>query len=192
MEQQDAPAAATCHPEVPRGIWESLGVRDPSGYLGMTTFDSPRPLAEQHMPSIGEQIFWLVILAIPIACVSRTVVYEEIFREPRDWCKYKSERCASLLKRKFFYVFTCEYCFSHWVTLFFLILTRYKLLMPDWRGYLIAWFALIFVANAYLNLYSRLRVEITSEKKEIERKEKEIKRMDDGLEPVGAGPRERD
>jgi hypothetical protein len=42
-----------------------------------------------------------------------------------------------------------------------------------WRGYLIAFFALVFVANAYLNLYGRLRVDITSEKKAIEVKDKE-------------------
>jgi hypothetical protein len=144
------------------------------------------------MPPIGEQIFWLVILAIPIACITRTIVYEEVFREPRDWCKHKSQVCASLLKRKFFYIFICEYCFSHWVTLFFLWLTRFKLLLPDWRGYVIALFALVFMANAYLNLYSRLRVEITSEKKEIERKEKEIRKMDDEFEPAGAGSEERD
>src|SRR3954454_18181619 len=127
----------------------------------------------EPMP-IGHQIFWLFLLAGPIACVARTGVYEEIFREPREWCKQKSEACESFLARKFFYLFTCEYCFSHWVTLFFLVFTRFKLLIPDWRGYVIALFALVFVANAYLNLYSRLRVDITSEKKDIERKEKEI------------------
>lgn len=121
-----------------------------------------------------EQIFWLLILAIPIACVARTVVYEEIFREPRDWCKHKSEACSHLMQRKFFYLFTCEYCFSHWVTLFFLLLTGFKMLLPDWRGSLIAFFSLVFVANSYLNLYARLRIEITSEKKEVERIEKEI------------------
>src|SRR5688500_5555658 len=105
------------------------------------------------MLSWPEQIFWLLILAIPIACVARTVVYEEVFREPREWCKYKSETCRGLLARKFFYLFTCEYCFSHWVTIFFLIVTQFKLLLPDWRGYLISFFSLVFVANAYMNLY---------------------------------------
>ncbi|HEY7091457.1 MAG TPA: hypothetical protein VH518_25390 [Tepidisphaeraceae bacterium] len=123
---------------------------------------------------VSVQFFWLLILAIPIAAVSRTVVFEEIFREARDYCKNRSESCRSILTRKFFYVFTCEYCFSHWVTLFFLLLTRFKLLIDDWRGYIIAWFALVFVANIYLNLYSRLRVEITSEKKQIEKMETEI------------------
>jgi hypothetical protein len=128
--------------------------------------------------SIGQQIFWLVILAIPIATIARTVTAEEVFREPREWCAHKSKICRTFWARKFFYLFTCEYCFSHWVTLFFLFLTRFKLLIDDWRGYIIAWFALVLVANAYLNLYSRLRVDITSEKKDIERKEREIEKME--------------
>src|SRR5215208_3906048 len=111
--------------------------------------------------SVLRQLFWLLILAIPIACVARTVVYEEIFREPREWCKRNSENAQSIAKRKFFYLFTCEYCFSHYVTIFFLILTRFRLLIPDWRGYIIAFFGLVFVANAYMNLYARLKVDIT-------------------------------
>jgi hypothetical protein len=126
------------------------------------------------MKSIPEQIFWLLILAIPIACIARTIVFEEVFREPREWCEKKSERCRNLLERKFFYLFTCEYCFSHWVTLFFIILTRFKLLIDDWRGYIISFFALVFVANAYLNLYSRLRVDIHREKLETKRIEEEV------------------
>jgi hypothetical protein len=124
--------------------------------------------------NFGMQLFWLLILAIPIACVARTVVFEEVFREPREYCQHKSKTEPKLAKRKFFYLFTCEYCFSHYVTAFFLIVTRYQLLLPGWRGYLIAFFALVFVANAYLNLYGRLRVDITSEKKDIEVKEKQV------------------
>ncbi len=130
------------------------------------------------MNPLLHQIVALFVIAIPIACVARTVVFEEIFREPREWCKYKSENCASLLKRKFFYLFTCEYCFSHWVTLAALFVTRYKLMYDDWKGYVVAFFSLVFVANGYLNLYSRLRVDITSEKKVIEAREKEIEARD--------------
>jgi hypothetical protein len=121
-----------------------------------------------------QQIVGLFVLGIPIACVARTVVFEEVFREVREVCQRKSKACDSLLKRKFFYLFTCEYCFSHYVTVFFLVVTRYKLMYDDWRGYLIAFFSLVFVANAYMNLYSRLRIDITSEKKEIEVKEHQI------------------
>ncbi len=128
-----------------------------------------------HDDNLWQQIFWLLILAIPIACIARTVVFEDVFREPREYCERMSRQSESIPRRKFFYLFTCEYCFSHYVTVFFLLLTRYQLLLPGWRGYLIAFFALVFVANAYLNLYGRLRVDIASEKKEIEVKEKQVK-----------------
>ena len=126
------------------------------------------------MMSIGLQIAWLLVLSIPIACVAWTVTHEEVFRESREYCQGQCEKARSIFRRKFFYLFTCEYCFSHYVTIFFLILTRYHLLLDDWRGYVIAFFAVVFVANAYLNLYGRLRVDITSEKKNIEVKDKEI------------------
>ena len=135
--------------------------------------------------SVTRQIFWLLMLAIPIACVARTVVFEEIFREPREYCEHCAKTSQSFWKRKFFYLFTCEYCFSHYVTIFFLFFTRFKLLINDWRGYVLAFFALVFVANAYLNLYSRLRVDITSEKKDIERKEKDIEHKQKVIDSMG-------
>ena len=137
--------------------------------------------------SVTRQVFWLLMLAIPIACVARTVVFEEIFREPREYCVERSKSCRGLLQRKFFYLFTCEYCFSHYVTVFFLFFTRFRLLINDWRGYVLAFFALVFVANAYLNLYSRLRVDITSEKKDIERKEKDIEHKQKVIEKLSNG-----
>src|SRR3954447_26996209 len=121
-----------------------------------------------------QQLFWLLILAIPIACIARTVVFEEIFREAREFCHDKSKTCGNLLQRKFFYIFTCEYCFSHYVTIFFLFLTRFRLLLNDWRGYILAFFALVLVANSYLNLYSRLRVDIQQAKVETKKTEKEV------------------
>lgn len=124
--------------------------------------------------NIGEQLAALFILATPIASIAWTVTHEEVFREPRDWCKNRSESCNKLLQRKFFYLFTCEYCFSHYVTLFFLVLTRFKLLYADWRGYLIAEFALVWVANVYMNIYSRVRLDIKRERVEIAVQEKTI------------------
>ena len=124
--------------------------------------------------TIGGQVFWLLMLAIPIATISRTVVFEEIFREPREWCLSRSQTCRTFFQRKFFYVFTCEYCFSHYVTIFFLIVTRFKLLIDDWRGYVLSFFALVLVANVYLNLYSRLRVDIQQAKVETKKTEQEV------------------
>ena len=121
-----------------------------------------------------QQLLWLFVLAIPVACVAWTVTHEEVFREPREYCQRKCQDCQSLLRRKFFYLFTCEYCFSHYVALFFMFLTGFKLLLDDWRGYLIALFALVFVANVYMNFFSRLRVEIHIGKTEAKAKEQEI------------------
>lgn len=129
--------------------------------------------------TLAEQIIWLFLLAIPIACIAWTVTHEEVFREPRDYCVERSRNCRSLLQRKFFYLFTCEYCFSHYVAIFFLLLTRYRLLFDDWRGYLIAGFALVWVANQYMSLYGRLRLDIKSERVEIATKE-EIKKKIEG------------
>ncbi len=109
--------------------------------------------------TLGVQTAWLFLLAIPIACVAWTVTHEEIFREPREYCQTRVENAQSVLKRKFFYVWTCEYCFSHYVTAFFLVITRYKLLFDDWRGYLLAFFALPFIANAYIGLYAQAKLE---------------------------------
>jgi hypothetical protein len=124
--------------------------------------------------SVGDQLAFLFILALPVASIAWTVTHEEVFREPRDWCKDRSQTCNRVLQRKFFYLFTCEYCFSHYVTAFFLFLTRFKLLFTDWRGYLIGGFALVWVANVYMNIYSRVRLDIKRERVEIAVKEKDI------------------
>lgn len=126
---------------------------------------------------ISTQIIWLFVLAIPISCISWSVTHEEIFREPREWCSKKSETGHNLIIRKVFYLFTCEYCFSHYITLFFILLCDYKLLIEDWRGYLIAGFSLVFVANIYMSLFGLLRQTIKKEKvviKEIEKGDKNI------------------
>ena len=127
--------------------------------------------------NISQQLAFLFILALPIASVAWTVTHEEVFREPREYCKNRSESCNKLVQRKFFYLFTCEYFFSHYVTLLFLFITRFKLLYEDWRGYLISAFALVWVANFYMNIYSRVRLDIKKERVEIEATEKVLHRQ---------------
>lgn len=123
------------------------------------------------------QIIWLLLLAIPIACVAWTVTHEEVFREPREYCVRRSKEGKTLVARKFFYLFTCEYCFSHYVTIIFLFLTSYHLLMTDWRGYLIAGFALVYVANAYMSLFGLIRQDIAKEKAEIKCLNEEVEKL---------------
>jgi len=120
------------------------------------------------------QIIWLFILAIPIACVAWTVTHEEIFVEPREYCKKQSIEAKHLLQRKFFYIFTCEYCFSFYVTIFFLIVTKYQLLFDDWRGYLIAVFSLMWIANIYMSLFFNIKIGIRKGGIEAKVKEKEL------------------
>jgi hypothetical protein len=113
--------------------------------------------------SIAYQLFALAVLSAVVACISWTVTQEEIFREWREMCKDKSKTCRNIFQRKFFYVFTCEYCFSHWVTLLVLIFSGFRLLIDDWRGYVFAFFLIPWLANQWMSLYRRVRVEIKYE-----------------------------
>ena len=73
-----------------------------------------------------------------------------------------------LFSRKFFYLFTCEFCFSHWVTA--LSAAHHPLqaaVCTDWRGYLIAGFSLVWLANVYMSFFGRLRLEIREDRIEI-------------------------
>ena len=126
--------------------------------------------------SLTGQIVWLLLLALPIASISWTITHEEVFREPREFCQRKSEECRHLVQRRFFYVFTCEYCLSHYVTICFLILTRYRLLFDDWRGYVIAGFALVWVANIYMALFAHIRLDVKKERTEIKEAEKKLEK----------------
>jgi hypothetical protein len=117
------------------------------------------------------QILYLLILALPVASVAWTITHEEVVREFRDYCISESKVCRRIYQRKFFYLFTCEYCFSHYVSAAFLMTTRFKLLFPDWRGYLIAGFSLVWVANVYMGIFGRIRLDLRRERVEIQTEE---------------------
>jgi hypothetical protein len=118
-----------------------------------------------------DALLWLVLLSLPVATISWTVTHEELFREWREACETRSTTGRTILARKFFYAFTCEYCFSHYVAAGAAWSTGFRLLLADWRGGIIAWFALVAVANVYMSLFARLRVDIKSERLDIARKE---------------------
>ena len=119
------------------------------------------------------QLVYLFILAIPVACIAWTVTHEEIFKEPRNFCALRSRKSKYFVFRKFFYMLTCEYCFSHYVTVIVLFITKYYLLFPDWRGYIIAGFSIVWIANFYMSLFLLLRQGIKKEKAEIEEIQKD-------------------
>lgn len=107
-----------------------------------------------------------------IASIAWTLTHEEIFREIRDWCVRNSKTCRTIYERKFFYLFTCEYCFSHYVAAIFLVITQFKLLMPGWQSYLIGGFALVWTANIYMSIFARPCLDIKRERVEISAVEK--------------------
>jgi hypothetical protein len=124
------------------------------------------------MKPIGaSDLLSLLVLALPIAAIAWTVTHEELFREFHDYCVARSEKSKRFLPRKFFYLFTCEYCFSHYVSAAILLMTRFTLLYDDWRGWVITWFALVWVANHLISVFGRLRLGIRSERLEIGLKE---------------------
>lgn len=141
-----------------------------------------RPFMPLPLPleTIGTQIVFLLVLAVPTACISWTITHEEIFREPREFCASRSRDCRFLVQRKFFYALTCEFCLSHYVAAAWLYLTRYHLLFESWRGYLIAGFSLVWIANLYMAIFGRLRLEIQSQRLDIEEEKRELDKTDPG------------
>ncbi len=127
--------------------------------------------------NLNTQIIWLFILALPVACVSWTVTHEEVFAGLREYFKNFSVNKKSLFARKFFFLFICEYCFSFYVTAFFLALTKYKLLFADWRGYLISGLSLIWIANIYMNLFFFIRIDIKKKGTETKIEEKDLNKL---------------
>lgn len=144
--------------------------------------------------SLGTQVIYLLLIALPIACVSWTVTHEEIFREPREYCERRSQDDSRLVSRKFFYVFTCEYCVSHYVTIFFLLITHFHLVFPDWRGTLIAFFSLPYVANLYMGLFAQTKLEAKKDRvtAKVIQKELEIKEMEKDCKAIDREQKERE
>jgi hypothetical protein len=126
-----------------------------------------------HPLTTSTQLIWLFVLAAPVACVAWTVTHEELFAELRTWCTSRSQRCRRIYSRKFFYLFTCEYCFSHYIAAAIVGLSGFRLLLPGWRGALVAWLTLVWVANVYMSLFGRLRLDIKRERVEIGVEERE-------------------
>ncbi len=58
-----------------------------------------------------------------------------------------------------------------------LALTGYKLLIDDWRGYIIAGFALVWIANVYMSLFGLIRLDIKEERLITDLNEKKLNRQ---------------
>ena len=98
--------------------------------------------AGQGISRLGDGLYTAVV-----AWLAWTLTHEEVFRELREFCEDRSENAKHLLVRKFFFLFTCEYCLSHWCALAFELLFRFRMVFDDWRGYLVAFACLVWTAN---------------------------------------------
>src|SRR3954466_1552106 len=113
-------------------------------------------------------------VALVVACVAWTVTQEEVFREPRTFCAQKSKTAPRWYARKFCYLFTCEYCFSHYVSAVAVYFSGLKLVSNGFAGYVFAYFATIYAANFIMSLYRRLRLSIKRTNAQARLLEKEL------------------
>ena len=123
---------------------------------------------------LSVQFGWLLVVSLVTASITWTVTHEEITREFREYCQERSRKDRGLFARKAFYVFTCEYCFSHYVALAVVLTTEFRLLLPDWRGVVLAVLSVSAVANVYMSAFARLRLDVKAERLQTEAAEREI------------------
>jgi hypothetical protein len=123
------------------------------------------------MTPLPEALLVAIVLAMPIAAITWAITHEEVFREPREFCVQRSQAARTFAGRKMFYMLTCEYCLSHWVTLAVLIVTEFRMVYDDWRGYFVSGFTLVWMANHLMSIFGRLRLGIKSERIDVSLKE---------------------
>lgn len=118
---------------------------------------------------LGEALL-AIVLAVPVAVCSWTIAKEEVFAWLRSICKKvlgwgESHGRLGVFVTKPFYMPTCEYCTSFWVTLVYLTqITPLRMVQEGWRGLLIAEFFVMGFAVIYMAVYSRIRVETAKDK----------------------------
>lgn len=120
-------------------------------------------------------VLHVAILALPVACVSWTVTHEKVFEPMRQWfddihtARYSFTRERGWVERflrHMAYAPTCEYCFSHYVAMVALWFYPVPMLLfasnftHPLATIVLTWFALVWVANLYMNLHFRLRLSI--------------------------------
>lgn len=64
--------------------------------------------------------------------------------------------------------------FSHYIAAAFLPFTHFQMLYIGWRGYVVSLFSVVWVANQYMSIYNRLRLDIKHENLEIKVKEGDV------------------
>lgn len=115
-------------------------------------------------------MLWLLILSIPVACVSWTIAETEVFRNVRESFKEWAKNRGGMVRQKLAYLPTCYYCTSHYVAIFFLLM-RPTNIAEDIRGYVISWFTVVAFSAVWLTIYNMLRASLRWIKAEADRAE---------------------
>lgn len=115
-----------------------------------------------------DQIMALFILGLVVAVVTWIPTHEELFREPREWMLEKSQGNRPWWSRKFFFMWTCEFCLSHYVALAVVLIMDLRLLVEDWRGIVVALFATAAVANVFMSAFAKLRVGLSTDRVDLD------------------------
>ena len=134
--------------------------------------------------NISTQLIYLFVLAIPVACISWTVTHEEIFSELREYLLKKHKKTKAVAIKKFLFLFICEYCFSHYVTILILAITRYTLLFSGWQGYVVAGFSIVWIANIYMSLYGFIRTGLKKEAVITRKEEQALKKQGEATDVI--------
>ena len=130
--------------------------------------------------SLGGRLLTLVILAVPVACVTWTVIHEEVFREVREYFGRKSPHGQASAGAQV------------------LLLVHLRILRPDryknarssrwcsrnsrsawrgWRGCILAGFGLVWLANVYMALFgAAAHSDIKHEVREIAQVERRLEK----------------
>jgi hypothetical protein len=144
------------------------------------------------------QVVWGLIIAFPVAICSWTIAKEEVFAWLR-WLCHKAldwgdrHGLCGKIAAKPFYMPTCEFCTSFWVTFFFVdVVTPFRMLTTGWKGWMVGEFFVMAWANVYMSIYSRIRVEITKDKTITENINGGNSQRGPDLHGRGVQPKERD
>lgn len=127
------------------------------------------PLTNNEDKRVAERLFELVILTLVVACITWTLAHEEVVREPREWLIEKSKTATRWWTRKFFFMWTCEFCLSYYVAAAVILIMDFRLITDDWRGIAAALLATTALANAAMSAFARLRVELGTERVVLDR-----------------------
>jgi hypothetical protein len=105
--------------------------------------------------------------------VSRAIFANNAASRRAGYCSENSSICSR------------EYCFSHYVAAAVLFLTRFRLLYPDWHGYVISFFGRVWASNFYMAGFANLRLDIHHERVEIKSKDLDVQSKSEQLKMDG-------